>query len=151
MSARTPARRRPRSPAPASPGSAGLSGWARMPSWGSLLVFLALIGLVVILPADAIGEVRPTSTGPRLFYPIAAYILLAIGLNVVVGQAGLLDLGYVAFFAIGAYAMAVSGPSSAGLLGGCFPVADPVGSCWRWPVSSSARPRCACAATTSPS
>src|SRR5262249_39748693 len=34
---------------------------------------------------------------------------LAIGLNVVVGQAGLLDLGYVAFFAIGGYTMAVIG------------------------------------------
>jgi branched-chain amino acid transport system permease protein len=31
------------------------------------------------------------------------YIMLALGLNVVVGFAGLLDLGYVAFFAIGAY------------------------------------------------
>ena len=30
------------------------------------------------------------------------YILLAIGLNIVVGYAGLLDLGYVAFFAVGA-------------------------------------------------
>jgi len=31
------------------------------------------------------------------------YVLLAVGLNIVVGYAGLLDLGYVAFFAIGAY------------------------------------------------
>ena len=44
-----------------------------------------------------------------LFYPIGVYIALAIGLNVVVGYAGLLDLGYVAFFAIGGYAMAVLG------------------------------------------
>jgi branched-chain amino acid transport system permease protein len=34
---------------------------------------------------------------------IGVYVLLALGLNVVVGYAGLLDLGYVAFFAIGAY------------------------------------------------
>ena len=33
------------------------------------------------------------------------YVLLALGLNIVVGWAGLLDLGYAAFFAIGAYAM----------------------------------------------
>ncbi|MES3009059.1 MAG: ABC transporter ATP-binding protein, partial [Pseudomonadota bacterium] len=31
------------------------------------------------------------------------YVLLALGLNIVVGYAGLLDLGYVAFYAIGAY------------------------------------------------
>jgi len=35
------------------------------------------------------------------------YILLALGLNIVVGYAGLLDLGYVAFFAIGAYMYAL--------------------------------------------
>ena len=33
------------------------------------------------------------------------YVLLALGLNIVVGYAGMLDLGYAAFFAIGAYAM----------------------------------------------
>jgi len=36
----------------------------------------------------------------------AAYVLMALGLNVIVGFAGLLDLGYVAFFAIGAYTAA---------------------------------------------
>ncbi len=37
---------------------------------------------------------------------IAIYVLLALGLNIVVGLAGLLDLGYIAFFAIGAYTSA---------------------------------------------
>ena len=36
----------------------------------------------------------------------AAYVMLALGLNIVVGFAGLLDLGYVAFYAIGAYTAA---------------------------------------------
>jgi branched-chain amino acid transport system permease protein len=40
-----------------------------------------------------------------------AYVVMALGLNVVVGFAGLLDLGYVAFFAIGAYAMGWYGSS----------------------------------------
>jgi branched-chain amino acid transport system permease protein len=39
--------------------------------------------------------------------PIIMYVLLALGLNVVVGFAGLLDLGYAAFFAIGAYTAAM--------------------------------------------
>jgi branched-chain amino acid transport system permease protein len=39
----------------------------------------------------------------------AVYVLIAIGLNVVVGLAGLLDLGYVGFFAIGAYSVALFG------------------------------------------
>jgi branched-chain amino acid transport system permease protein len=38
---------------------------------------------------------------------VGIYALMALGLNIVVGFAGLLDLGYVAFFAIGAYTMAV--------------------------------------------
>lgn len=38
--------------------------------------------------------------------PVALFIILALGLNVVVGFAGLLDLGYAAFFAIGAYSVA---------------------------------------------
>jgi len=37
------------------------------------------------------------------------YVLLALGLNIVVGYAGLLDLGYAAFFAIGAYTLALLG------------------------------------------
>src|SRR3954471_9345063 len=34
-----------------------------------------------------------------------AYVVMALGLNIVVGFAGLLDLGYVAFYALGAYSM----------------------------------------------
>ncbi|HET7157686.1 MAG TPA: ABC transporter ATP-binding protein, partial [Burkholderiales bacterium] len=35
------------------------------------------------------------------------FIMLALGLNIVVGYAGLLDLGYIAFFAVGAYSYAL--------------------------------------------
>ena len=38
---------------------------------------------------------------------VLIYIMLALGLNVVVGLAGLLDLGYVAFYAVGAYSFAL--------------------------------------------
>ena len=34
---------------------------------------------------------------------IVVFVIMAVGLNIVVGYAGLLDLGYVAFYAIGAY------------------------------------------------
>ncbi len=46
---------------------------------------------------------------------VGLYILMGLGLNIVVGFAGLLDLGYVAFFAIGAYVMGVL--TSEGALG----------------------------------
>src|SRR5487761_62312 len=57
----------------------------------------------------AIGLVLPLAellTGGYLIsvtYSIELYVMLAIGLNIVVGFTGLLDLGYVAFFAVGAY------------------------------------------------
>ncbi len=95
--------------------SGGLDGvrdtWARMPPWGRWLVYLALIAAALLLPTRTIGGfMTPESDWATvLFYPIGIYILLALGLNIVVGQAGLLDLGYVAFFAIGGYAMAVLG------------------------------------------
>ncbi|MGR4065527.1 MAG: ABC transporter permease subunit, partial [Vulcanimicrobiaceae bacterium] len=46
---------------------------------------------------------------------IGIYVVLALGLNVVVGFAGLLDLGYAAFFAIGAYTYAMLASPQFGL------------------------------------
>nr|WP_248846471.1 branched-chain amino acid ABC transporter permease [Amycolatopsis regifaucium] len=74
-------------------------------------MYLALIIGALILPAPAIGSVMsPESDWTTvLIFPVGVYILLAIGLNIVVGHAGMLDLGFVAFFAIGAYTLAVMG------------------------------------------
>lgn len=58
---------------------------------------------------------------------IGLFTLMGLGLNIVVGMAGLLDLGYVAFYAIGAYAMALfSSPASSLHLGLPFWVALPI-------------------------
>lgn len=46
------------------------------------------------------------STFVNVAIPVGIYVVLAVGLNIVVGYAGLLDLGYVAFFAIGSYVVA---------------------------------------------
>jgi branched-chain amino acid transport system permease protein len=43
----------------------------------------------------------------EVFTIVGLYVLLGLGLNIVVGYAGLLDLGYVAFFAIGSYTVAI--------------------------------------------
>ncbi|MGI8695083.1 MAG: branched-chain amino acid ABC transporter permease [Mycobacteriales bacterium] len=85
--------------------------WARTPVPARYVLYALLIVGAVLLPANSIGSfMSPQSDWSAiLFYPIGVYILLAIGLNVVVGQAGLLDLGYVAFFAIGGYTMAKIG------------------------------------------
>jgi branched-chain amino acid transport system permease protein len=105
MSALTGMRRRIRFP-----DFIGILGawWDRRRWYGRWTVYLLAIIGALLLPAPAIGSfMTPEADWPSvLFYPIGIYVLLAIGLNVVVGQAGLLDLGYVAFFAIGAYALA---------------------------------------------
>jgi branched-chain amino acid transport system permease protein len=65
---------------------------------------------LAILAAAAFAILFPLTLEPFwqrvLASQIAIYVLLALGLNVVVGLAGLLDLGYIAFFAIGAYTTA---------------------------------------------
>ena len=57
---------------------------------------LALLILPLLLQTPGNFWVRIADTA-------LLYVLLALGLNIVVGYAGLLDLGFVAFFAIGAY------------------------------------------------
>ncbi len=78
------------------------------------------------------------------FASAGVFVLLALGLNVVVGFAGLLDLGYAAFFAIGAYTYAYSASGFTGLE---HPVlADAARRCRSSrpsSASSSARQRCA--------
>ncbi|HEX6946469.1 MAG TPA: DUF3185 family protein [Acidimicrobiia bacterium] len=78
-------------------------------SWYLLLALIAL----------AAGAWLPNVFGLYLnevLSNVGLFILLGLGLNIVVGYAGLLDLGYVAFFAVGAYTMAVlTSPASQAL------------------------------------
>ncbi len=61
------------------------------------------------------------------------YVILALGLNIVVGFAGLLDLGYVAFFAIGAYSWGIFGSTQFGRLTNI--IIDPHVLSWLfWPM-----------------
>jgi branched-chain amino acid transport system permease protein len=74
------------------------------------LAILAIIGLLV-LPQISTGFVN------QVLVNVGFFLMLALGLNIVVGHAGLLDLGYVAFYAVGAYTMALlTAPASS--LGG---------------------------------
>jgi branched-chain amino acid transport system permease protein len=62
------------------------------------LIALVVIGGTLIAIPQLLGTVISDVLGS-----VAVFILLGLGLNIVVGYAGLLDLGYVAFFAFGAY------------------------------------------------
>jgi len=67
---------------------------------GIVLIGIALVALPFALSGIGTAWVRITNLA-------ILYVLLALGLNIVVGFAGLLDLGYIAFFAVGAYTYAL--------------------------------------------
>ncbi len=70
-----------------------LSGWR---------LGLLILVLVIVYPISGLATGELILDGCA----IGIYVVLAVGLNMVVGYAGLLDLGYVAFFAIGTYTLA---------------------------------------------
>jgi branched-chain amino acid transport system permease protein len=90
---------------------AGHRWWAAQSRLVRLLVALGLLAFAALAPLG----LSPYWQGV-LFFPVGVYVLLALGLNIVVGQAGLLDLGYVAFYAVGAYTTAMF-TTSGGLSG----------------------------------
>ncbi|HVM07360.1 MAG TPA: hypothetical protein VM345_02765 [Acidimicrobiales bacterium] len=85
--------------------------WDDLPPLGQWAVRVAALAVAIVLPLLEIPVLNTPKSdfASVLFYPIGIYVLVAIGLNIVVGMAGLLDLGYVAFFALGAYAMGLLG------------------------------------------
>jgi len=91
---------------------------SRIPTW--LRAGLLGLGLLVLMPGIGAfnGYYLEVAT------QVGIFAALALGLNIVVGLAGLLDLGYVAFFAVGAYSWAIVGSPHANLIfGGGFPLA----------------------------
>ena len=71
-----------------------------------LVTFLVVAAALLVLP---LLLQQGGNAWVRIVDMALLYVLLALGLNIVVGYAGLLDLGYVAFFAIGAYLFALMG------------------------------------------
>ena len=71
----------------------------RLPPWWEKAAAAALIAFAAILPFFFLQANKFIDVTTQAL----AYVVMALGLNVVVGFAGLLDLGYVAFFAFGAY------------------------------------------------
>src|SRR2546422_11420998 len=91
---------------------------ARLPAW-----------LKGLLAAGTLGILMPVLGSINGYYleiaiQVGIFVALALGLNIVVGLAGLLDLGYVAFFAVGAYSWAIFGSPQANQIFGstAFPL-----------------------------
>lgn len=89
----------------------------RIPRW--IRVVLGLAILLLSVPIAGFANTFIFELGIQ----IGIFAAMALGLNVVVGMAGLLDLGYAAFFAVGAYTWAIFGSPQAGqFLQGNFPL-----------------------------
>ncbi len=84
---------------------AGLpKGLRRNPNAVAAVLLLSMAALLPLFYASSSGFIDDATTA-------LAFVVMALGLNVVVGFAGLLDLGYVAFYAIGAYTVGWFGSS----------------------------------------
>jgi branched-chain amino acid transport system permease protein len=86
------------------------AGWNRPNRTIFVLFVIFMVGLLPF--ASTFGPTSFLNTPIAsyidvLVFPVGMFVLMALGLNIVVGKSGLLDLGYVAFFAIGAYSQAI--------------------------------------------
>jgi ABC-type branched-subunit amino acid transport system permease subunit len=93
-------------------GDSGAVGWirGRLRRVPSPAFYLAFAAAAALLPA-----ITSNGYAIRVGFDTLLYMLLALGLNIVVGYAGLLDLGYVAFYGFGAYAYAMLASPKFGL------------------------------------
>jgi branched-chain amino acid transport system permease protein len=87
-----------------------------------------------VTPLLLVAAVALPFTGSRYYIDLGTlvltYIMLGWGLNIVVGLAGLLDLGYVAFYAVGAYAYALLSTSFGLGFWTCLPLAGIFAAMW---------------------
>ncbi|BBX02168.1 branched-chain amino acid ABC transporter permease [Mycolicibacterium moriokaense] len=87
----------------------GLRRWwdelSRVQKWGFGVIGFGLLALLPLYPPPFLDTPNISFGGTMAQFAMVA--IIAIGLNVVVGQTGLLDLGYVGFYAVGAYTVAL--------------------------------------------
>ena len=103
MSTTTPATAATKTPSPSfKERVVGLPKGVKIVLWLLFALFLFLLPLLNIPFITTEG-----SDFGGVLFTVATYVLVALGLNIVVGYAGLLDLGYVGFYAVGAYTVGV--------------------------------------------
>ena len=97
---------------------------------------LILVGAAFVFPILAFALEKTFHLGLPLRYLfdlsilVLTYVMLGWGLNIVVGLAGLLDLGYVAFYAVGAYSFALLGTTFGWSFWICLPLAGLLAALW---------------------
>ena len=91
------------------------------------------LGAVILFPLIALGLLGPAASLKWINnygVQIMIYVMLGWGLNIVVGLAGLLDLGYVAFYAVGAYSYALLSTTFGLSFWICLPLAGVLAAMW---------------------
>lgn len=88
----------------------------------------ALLAIAIILPLLVAGPQQRYALDTAI--QVLTYIMLGWGLNIVVGLAGLLDLGYVAFYAVGAYSYALIATEFGWSFWVCLPLAGFFAALW---------------------
>ncbi|CAA9397436.1 MAG: Branched-chain amino acid transport system permease protein LivM [uncultured Nocardioides sp.] len=100
--------------------------FAEAPDWARYVVLALVIAFAFYLPYLNIlpfAYIRTdlSSTGTdwaSVLFLVVVYMIVAVGLNIVIGLAGLLDLGYIGFYALGAYSVALFGSTSSPVVEG---------------------------------
>jgi ABC-type branched-subunit amino acid transport system permease subunit len=115
---------RPATPPPARQMRSQIRDWTDLHRSTTIVISMAVVAILMyVLPLfPPLSIVQGAGTWYDAFANAGVFVLLAMGLNVVIGMAGLLDLGYAAFFAIGAYTYAYSNSSFTGLDVPFFPM-----------------------------
>jgi branched-chain amino acid transport system permease protein len=108
---------------------------ARMPAIAGLGRAVSLVGLALLLLYPPLvlalaGRAGAVKWIDNFGIQILIYVMLGWGLNIVVGLAGLLDLGYVAFYAVGAYSTALLSQSLGFSFWLCLPLAGIFAALW---------------------
>jgi branched-chain amino acid transport system permease protein len=81
---------------------------SRMPKPVKILLWILMAAFAYALPLLELPFITtPGVDFGGVLFIVTMYMLVALGLNIVVGYAGLLDLGYVGFYAVGAYTVAI--------------------------------------------
>ncbi len=101
----------------------GLSRFAASAGVAALIAF-PFVSLYLVGPAGSLKWID------NYGIQILLYVMLGWGLNIVVGLAGLLDLGYVAFYAVGAYSYALLSTTWGWSFWLCLPVAGGLAAIW---------------------
>ncbi len=104
--------------------------WARKYSGRIFLTAAFLLPLILLLAERQTGARMPLRYWFDIATLVLTYIMLGWGLNIVVGLAGLLDLGYVAFYAVGAYSYGLLAQHFGFSFWICLPLAGLLAAFW---------------------